>query len=112
MKTKLVYTTATIVVLFIGFTFYQSLVVIPREEIQAETARQQSAHEAAEKQLSERKVAYETCISDAFDVYSLDWDNQCRNIGEKADCNLTVYQASEIERRWADAKDACVAINK
>lgn len=101
-----------VVILAVLFIAYQALVVVPREEIAAaqRAAADKARAESIEKM--EKARAYDECISDAYDVYSNNWDNTCINNGDEADCQLYPNQSNRIDDMHETAKAACVTLYK
>lgn len=94
------------------FIAYQTLVVVPREEIEqryVQATRERMEALAAEQR---RQKAYEDCDQMAWEAYSLDWDGACEIIGEEKDCSLPGYRADQLGEVLSKAKDRCVAMYK
>jgi len=92
------------------FIAYQTLVVVPREEIEqryVQATRERIEALAAEQR---RQKAYEDCDQMAWEAYSLDWDAACKIEGEQKDCTLPGYRADQLGEVLAKAKDRCVAM--
>ena len=58
------------------------------------------------------KIAYETCVDDAYDQYFRDWDKQCDGKGLKDDCSLPKYNADSVEEGYEKDRDTCLDIYK
>lgn len=101
-------------ILFIGllvaFSFYQSLVVIPRER-DAQKLRDQIIKDSTERlQKSQNQTNLNSCLSAAEIDYSINWDSQCKTFGvnKKTDgCTLPKYNADTVEKWRTDAKAEC-----
>ena len=87
---------------------YQNLVVIPKEEIQAEERAASAERTAAILEEARKERAYDYCISSAHDVYSANWDSQCELVGKEADCSLYANQYKIIEERHESAQASCL----
>jgi len=90
-----------VILLLILFIAYQSLVVVPREILQKNITAQWN-----------KEQKYESCIDDAYDIYSEAWDSQCRINGEKNDCSLKPFNYEIIEKRHEKRQDTCLQIFK
>ena len=87
---------------------YQSLVVIPKEEIRSEEIKASAERKAKIFEEDRKERAYNSCINNAHGVYTADWNGQCELLGKEADCSLYPAQYTLIEERHKDAQDSCL----
>jgi hypothetical protein len=48
-----------------------------------------------------RKQKYNACLVDAWEIYSSNWDENCKSLGRKKDCKLP----TSASNRWDEEKD-------
>ncbi len=110
MKTKIVIALATVLVLALIAILYQSLVVIPKAELEAERVESELARQSALEAEQRREAKLELCVQEAYSIYSLDWDNQCEVLGMEVDCVLDGYTAADLNDDYDSARAECVTI--
>lgn len=91
---------------------YQSLVVIPQKQIDAQIL--QAEQDRLSEALAEdrREARYGACLKSAFKSYTTNWDAQCELVGKESDCSLPNYTAEIFESRKDKDEEACLAIYK
>jgi hypothetical protein len=96
-----------LILLFIAWTFYYKLVVLPGIESNREQA-QATLKELKEK--SEREsieASRNRCLSAADIDYSLNWNSACKSLGKKEDCTLPTLNANNINDFRQSSRDEC-----
>lgn len=65
-----------------AYGYYQSAVVIPRERIQAENARQMEQAAMEQRKNDEKQSNLTVCLSETEDSYSKNWNGSCKALGK------------------------------
>lgn len=53
------------------------------------------------------KLQLDTCLSDAYDTMSRDWNSACEKQGREKDCTLYGNVPKVIEERWIRNREEC-----
>jgi len=101
-----------IVVFLVLWILYTAFIAIPREELANELEIQLQKERAESFAQMKREINYKDCKNNAYEVYSLDWDNACETMGRKPDCELPAYKYTNIEERFEKKQDDCLTIYK
>jgi len=96
-----------IAILFIA---YQALVIMPAKGIMAQQRAEEARLEAERNERYIKQYQYELCISNAWEVYSTNWDNACVIDGKEADCTLPAYRHEPINQAHEADKDRCMKL--
>lgn len=103
---------AVLTMIVITSIAYQSLVVIPREEIEARERKETADRVAALFAEQQRKEDYSQCIQDAYINYTNNWNSQCKTEGKEDGCQLISWRAEDFEASWNRDEDTCVTLYK
>ena len=101
-----------IVIASMLFIAYQSLVVVPREELAFQKQKIANAELSAYLEKVQKEADYKTCKDAAYETYSLDWNQGCRTAGKANDCTLPKYTADTFDQRLSAEKNRCVTMYK
>lgn len=105
-------TTGAVVLISIIAIAYQALVVVPREQIEAEAKRYEQERRLEALAADRREDRYNSCLVDAQSFYTADWNGHCELIGKEPDCSLPTNTALIFETRKEKAEEQCLAIYK
>ena len=108
MTKKIAVVAGIIFAALIVWIMYQHLVVVPQNKIDAQAEQARLNRIADVMEIADQERKYDNCISSAYNVYSMGWDNQCELEGKEADCSLSAYQYKVIEERHETAQAACL----
>ena len=73
-------------------------------------ANKQIQYDASKIELKQKQ--YADCRSDAYYVYSSDWDNRCEIQKVEKGCLLMKFQREDIETDYEKALNRCVQLYK
>lgn len=100
-----------LIVLGIVVVLFSILVYADNKE-QQRLANERVAQMNIEFKQSMAKRTYELCMAQSYDTYSINWDNNCKIIGEKADCSLTNAQADRLAEGRDEDEKTCMDLYK
>lgn len=112
MKSNLLIAGAALFAIVIVVIMYQSLVVIPRAEIEAKERAQEAAIQAEQRAQLQREIKYNQCMRDAYSVYSSNWESHCELLELEAGCSLPNWKAKEFDAGYKEDQDRCVTMYK
>lgn len=92
---------ATLFAGFVGYSFYQNLVVIPKTELAYKMFLEQKKEEN-----------YKNCLLKADEAYDYNWNAQCEAQGKADNCLLPRYVSDGVNDSWAENKKNCVTMYK
>jgi hypothetical protein len=91
---------------------YQSMIVVPQQQIEAEIRQTELKLNAEREAALMAEIKYDSCMADAYSNYSSNWDGKCELEGREADCSLFPYEYETIETRHKEAQDRCLTMFK
>lgn len=115
MNSKIIIGVVIVVVainLFIGWVMYQSMVVIPREEIAAEKQAEAVRVIAEERHRNQIKYEFGKCNDLAYANYSRNWETTCEGYGKEEECTLPTYLSKGLNDDYSKEREACLAVFK
>lgn len=89
---------------------YQALVVVPNNQSEAILKAAQMKIDEEQRVQLRKKIDYDSCISNAYNNYSANWDSKCELLGKEKDCSLARYEREDIEETHSKAEDRCVTL--
>lgn len=105
-------TTGAVILISTIAIAYQSLVVVPREEIRAEAERYERERREEALASTRREDKYNSCLVDAYNLYSENWDNYCELLGREPNCSLPYSKSEDLGEDYSSEKATCLTIYK
>lgn len=96
-----------LLILSIPFIAYNAFVVIPKEKLEAAAQQAQLKIEEERRANEERIQNIKQCEADAWETYSLNWDNACKTLGKEKDCTLPLYLSTNLDEGKERDEDRC-----
>ena len=92
---------------YLNISYKNKVFEAEQEEKRQERLKEEQAEQEEEKEEELNKLMLETCLSDAYDIYSEEWASACEKRGEKEDCTLYGNIPKVMEERWIRNREEC-----